>query len=288
MELNNKVFVTGGNGFLGRVLIKELQSHGYQIVSYDIENGQDILNYSNLVLSMKNCNSCVHLAAVADLYEAEADPEHCTNVNIKGTNNIIKACEKLNISLFFASTCCIYGNNGESISSESSRMNPTEIYAESKKISEELIRKSNCTYSLMRLATFYGPQMRKSLATHMFIEKALNNEIVTIHGNGKQTRCYTHVEDIATGIRVLLEQIKPPPIINIASNESISVLELLDLIKQLTNKNIKTEFSTDREGQIYNSNIDCTLLKSLGWKPKWTLKEGMQQCIQYLKEGVPN
>ena len=167
-------------------------------------------------------------------------------------------------------------------------MNPTEIYAESKKISEELIRKSNCTYSLMRLATFYGPQMRKSLATHMFIEKALNNEIVTIHGNGKQTRCYTHVEDIATGIRVLLEQIKLPPIINIASNESVSVLELLDLIKQLTNKNIKTDLVTDREGQIYNSNIDCTLLKSLGWKTKWTLKEGMQQCIQYLKRRVPN
>lgn len=276
------VLITGSSGFLGARVCNEFASAGYDVRTFDVSEGQDILNLDQITTAITGCDICVHLAAVSDLYEAELSPDVCLSINVEGTKNIAKACFDNNVRLLYASTCCAYGNNGVAVSDESSPLVPTELYAKTKLMGEKVIEQSGCDYRLLRLATFYGPEMRKSLATSIFLEKTIGGEDIEIHGDGKQTRCYTHVDDITLGIRLVADKNECPKIINISDNTPYSVNELMAIISSIVGKRSKTVYVKDRSGQITSSSINSDLLKSLGWKPVWTLHQGLSDCFNKL------
>ena len=152
----------------------------------------------------------VHLAAVADLNEAERDPELAEKVNVQGTEAVLSCCDACSVRMLFASTCCAYGNNGvQGVNNELAPLSPTELYAKTKVLGEKLVlgspRLHELKHVVMRLATFYGPGMRGALATALFLERALSGKAIRTHGSGEQTRCYTHVDDVAEGTRVILQ-----------------------------------------------------------------------------------
>ncbi|MGR5145603.1 NAD-dependent epimerase/dehydratase family protein [Photobacterium alginatilyticum] len=281
--MTKKILVTGSSGFLGVSVCRELVAAGYEVVEFDISHGLSILDVRQVHSSMQDCDICVHLAAVADLYEAEDEPTKCHEVNVDGTRIIAEACFQFGVRLLYASTCCAYGNNGEEISDELSPVSPTELYAESKLAGEKIIEKVGCSYHLLRLATFYGPEMRKSLATALFLEKAKLEQTIEIHGDGNQTRCYTHVDDIATGIRVIIENENASRIINVSDDTPYSVNHLVTLINQITGRKVDVEYVEDRIGQIRTSAINSDRLRKLGWKPTWTLYSGLMDCYQKLQ-----
>nr|ADD93008.1 hypothetical protein [uncultured archaeon MedDCM-OCT-S04-C163] len=127
-----KILVTGSEGFLGKILSKKLLLEGHEIIPYDISLGKDILDFKQLYEDMSNCDVCIHLAAIADLYIAEVNPELTLKINVKATEKLIQFANELDVRILFSSTVCAYGNNGEDISTESSPLAPTEIYAKSK------------------------------------------------------------------------------------------------------------------------------------------------------------
>lgn len=186
--------------------------------------------------------------------------------------------------MLFASTCCIYGNNECHPSNEESLTCPTEPYAKSKKQSEADIlsdQENPLGHTCLRLAFFYGPAMRKELAPAVFLMKAYANEPIQIHGSGKQTRTFTYVDDIVSGIVTVATNAYKYPIINITNNESISVLEIARMAQALTRNPVPLKFISDREGQIKNEEILSDRLKSLGWKPKVDFAEGMIKSYEY-------
>ncbi|MBB1441494.1 NAD-dependent epimerase/dehydratase family protein, partial [Shewanella sp. SG41-4] len=193
------------------------------------------------------------------------------------------ACLKTKTRLLYASTCCAYGNNNQEISDEDSPVSPTELYAETKLQGEKVIENVGGEYSLLRLATFYGPNMRPSLATSIFLRKILLGQEIEIHGDGKQTRCYTHVDDIASGIRIVLESVNTPKIINISDDTAYSVNDLVKIISKVTGKHPKVKYVNDRAGQIWSSSIKSMRMKQLGWQPKWNLMSGLTDCMNHLK-----
>lgn len=276
------VLITGSSGFLGARVCNEFASAGYDVRTFDVSDGQDILNLDQITTAITGCDICVHLAAVSDLYEAELSPDVCFSVNVDGTKNISKACFDNNVRLLYASTCCAYGNNGVAVSDESSPLVPTELYAKTKLMGEKVIEQSGCNYRLLRLATFYGPEMRKSLATSVFLEKTIAGVDIEIHGDGKQTRCYTHVDDIALGIRIVADNKECPKIINISDNTPYSVNELVAIVSSIVGRRSKAVYVKDRIGQITSSSINSDLLKSLGWMPVWTLYKGLSDCFNKL------
>lgn len=284
--MKKNILVTGSEGFLGQSVCEELIKFGFNVIPFDIIYQQDILNESQLRTALSNCSVCIHLAAVSDLYIAEADIAMCDKINIQGTLNIAKICCELNIRLLNASTCCIYGNNDILTSTETSPVCPTESYAKSKLVAESVVKDSGAEFCNMRLATFYGPKMRKSLATYVFIEKAIKGDAITIHGDGNQTRCYTHVDDVARGIRILLQQSSLPEIVNIASDESCSVNDIVSIIESISGKTTRKEFSEDRQGQIYHSRILSNPLSNMGWHPEYTTSQGLKECYEYLKSSL--
>lgn len=281
--MTKKILITGSSGFLGESVCREMSEAGYHVKPFDICHGNNIMNFNQVLDAMKDCDICIHLAAVSDLYKADAEPKQCYEVNVKGTHNIALACLKTNTRLLYASTCCAYGNNNVEVSDESSPVAPTELYAETKLQGEKVIAEVGCEYNVLRLATFYGPKMRSSLATSVFLRKILMEQPIEIHGDGNQTRCYTHVDDIASGIRVVLESNDTPTIINISDEIPYTVNQLIDAISKVTGVMPATKYVEDRAGQIKSSVISCKRLKKLGWQPKWDLISGLTDCMNEIK-----
>jgi nucleoside-diphosphate-sugar epimerase len=281
-----KIIITGGTGFLGKRLCRKLKENKHDIMSYDLVDGYDILNNEQLERTFIDFkpDCIIHLAACADLNIFAKKPEISYQINVIGTRNILKLCQKYNIRLLFASTCCCYGNNETHPTDETSPTCPTEPYAKSKKESEKDILEVGLPHCCMRLATFYGPEMRAALAPAVFLDKAHKNETIEVHGSGKQTRTMTYVDDIVSGIITIAESKPEYTIINITTEEITSVNDMIIHAKNLTGNKVKCINVVDREGQIHEEIIHSKRLQSLGWKWKTTFEEGMEKSYKfYLK-----
>lgn len=274
-----KVLVTGSAGFLGEVVLDVLRARGYESVGYDLAHGDDVLDLAALTRALTGCAACVHLAAVADLYVAETRPTIAESVNVEGTRCVAQACAAVGARMLYASTCCVYGNNGVALCDERAAPAPTEIYARTKLAAEAFVPLAGSRSSVLRLATFYGPRMRDSLATSVFLRSARAGRPLEIHGSGRQTRCYTHVDDVASAIVMVLGSARELPCVNVATPEVTSVLELAELAMQVTGVRVPLHFVADRPGQIHQSRIDSSLLQRLGWAPQWSMREGLAACV---------
>ncbi|KAK9760120.1 hypothetical protein K7432_016180 [Basidiobolus ranarum] len=282
------ILVTGGSGFLGKRVIENLRRKGYEVVSYDIAHGMDILNTEQLesIIVNSRISTIIHLAAVSDLNIFRDNVSLSNMINIQGTRNVLSLCNSYGIRLLFASTCCCYGNNEIHPSDEASPISPTEPYAKSKAVSEQDILAYGLPHTCMRLATFYGPNMRESLAPAVFLDRAHRNKDIKIHGNGLQTRTFTYIDDIVSGIITILENKPRYTIINITSTEEVSVLTVASIAKRLTKNDVRISYVEDRQGQIYKEQISNNRLMNLGWKPKINFEKGMALSYeQYQQNG---
>lgn len=279
-----KVLVTGSEGFLGQRLCKLLEAQTkHTVLRYDIQLGHNVLNEKQLDYALNGVDTCIHLAAVADLYIAEDNPELTQSINVEATRLVLEACNRHDVRLLFASTVCAYGNNGYEQSDEDAPLAPTEVYASSKATAETLLAHHLDKHCILRLATFYGPGMRSSLATNVFLRALLNDEVIHVHGDGQQTRCYTHVDDVAQGIICILES-DQNGVFNVAGEEEVSVLELIEVLAKVTNKRPQLQFVDDRFGQIQRSNISSNRLRRLGWHQKYTLERGLLSCVDCIED----
>jgi UDP-glucose 4-epimerase len=275
-----RVMVTGSRGFLGRAVVAELESANHKVTRFDIEDGENILNSGQVERGMIGVDLCIHLAAVADLYDAEENVDKCRLVNVEGTRIVADSCHKNRVRLLFISTVCAYGNNGYDVQNENAPLMPTEIYAETKAEAEALLSSTDgLDYRIIRAATFYGLGMRDTLAVQRFINASKNGRRIEIHGSGQQTRCYTHVDDVAAAITIVAEQWPVELVYNVANPEPTSVIELVETIRSLSSVELEVIHVPDRNGQIMSSSIDVARMKSIGWSPEIELKEGIAQLL---------
>jgi nucleoside-diphosphate-sugar epimerase len=281
-----KYLITGASGFLGKRLRRELRQKHHEVFCYDITLGYNILYKDQLETTIQDWmpDTIIHLAACADLNIYRENPEASRKVNIEGTRNILKLCQKYNVRLLFASTCCCYGNNNIHPSNENSPLVPTESYAKSKKESEDEILKVGLPHCCMRLATFYGPEMRAELASAIFLDKCHNNQKIQIHGDGTQTRTITYVDDIVSGIIIIAESEPKHTIVNVTTEDIVSVLDMVRIAKEVTGNDVEVEHVEDRVGQIYREVISSKRLQEMGWKPKVSFEEGMKLSYEYYKK----
>ncbi len=282
-----KVIVTGGSGFMGKRIIRRLHEKGHDTMSYDKVDKFDILNRDQLegVFLMFHPDAVIHLAACSDLNIFVKFPDISKRINVQGTRNILELCDTHGVRLLFASTCCCYGNNNTHPSDESSPVCPTEPYAQSKRDSEydilNSIKERDTKHTCMRLATFYGPEMRKALAPAIFIDNIQRGEVIEIHGSGDQTRTMTYVDDMIEGIITILEGDITFPIVNVTTEEIVSVIDMISHAEKVVGKKAKVVHVEDRKGQIHKEAIKSTRLQSLGWKAKTTFEVGMKNSYEY-------
>lgn len=225
--LKRSVLVTGGNGYLGSVLVGELSVRSYRTIVFDncltslnfpsslkISNVSyvlgDVRDPKDLESLLKGVDVVVHLASIVGDPACNGAPQLAWDINYLGTIQLAKACRRAGIRRFvFASTCSNYGLQVDEYMDEMAPLNPQSIYAQTKIQSEHYllsVRDEMFSPCILRFATLYGlsPRMRFDLAINLMTIKALLENEVTVYG-GDQWRPFLHVRDAALAIIQALE-----------------------------------------------------------------------------------
>lgn len=270
-----KTLVTGSSGFLGKHVMHLLGMDG---VPYDIADGKDILDAGQLKESLEGCGRVIHLAAVADLYEAEASQSRTFELNVMGTEVVARVCAQLKIQLVFASTCCAYGNNQPA--TVDTALAPTENYAASKAAAEYVVRQYGGPFRIDRLPTLYGPGMREALFIYRVIDAVYNGRPVKLDGDGVASRQYGYVQDVAYSLLDPGENWNRLPVRNLNGPEAISNIKVVADVCRILNRAVTVVFSEDRKSQIYGQQIRSDLDHPMEWL------EGLKKTIDWYREQV--
>jgi UDP-glucose 4-epimerase len=297
-----KYIVTGGAGFIGSNIVKKLVSKGNNVTVIDnlytgkesnLEAVKDkiiflkdsILNIDLLEKEMKNIDGVFHQAALASVQDSFSKPDEYHNVNVNGTENILKMAKKNNFKVVYASSSSVYGNPEKIPIKESDSKNPINPYAETKLKKEELaVKYSKIGVKVIGLRYFnvFGNGQSKEYAgvVKLFLERIQNKLPPKINGDGLQARDFVFVEDVANANIMAMESNVDHAFFNVGTNTNISVTELAHLMIKAANLDIKPIFGAALKGDVKITIADISLIKkSLGWNPTITIEEWLKQKI---------
>ena len=282
--ISKNVLITGGAGYIGRVLI-DLAPSDWQIIVLDnlmFGNSNFVppkkLNFvkgdirDELVIdkTIQKSDVIIHLAGIVGEASYKKNSIAAWEINYKATKKIVELAKKYGKRLVFMSTCSAYGYNSD-ICTEETEPNPVDDYSVSKIMSEKDIQEELNDYTIFRLGTVYGwsPRMRFDLIINRIIEKTLWNEPIEIFG-GKQWRPFIHVKDAANALIISVEKPIKSGIINLVSEN----YQILDVAKQITdNLKIVSERVDNRSYHVDNTKIKNVVK----WVPKMTITEAIQE-----------
>ncbi len=286
--MSKNVLVTGGSGFIGSHVVDFLVKKKYNVTTFDLsppirKNVKfikgNILDKNCLRIALKNIDFVFHLAAVSDINKVKSIPIKTINTNILGTTYLLEASRNKNVKRFiFASSVYSFGTTGN-------------LYTTSKISSELLIKNYRLlfgqNFTILRYSTAYGPRSREVDAVSIFVERALKNLDIVIFGDGQQKRNYLHVEDLAKGSMMALKQKTKNKIITLTSKNNIKMFDLARTIIRLTKSNSKIRFNKkNKRFDDFTSNYSYKNNNEgiINWKPKYSLKKGLEQYIRFKRK----
>ncbi len=298
------VLVTGGCGYIGSELVPLLLEKGYDVTILDNFSMSspsilfnlrkdvnfifgDIRNEEDVKSALKGCDAVVHLAALTGADESFKAKERTFDINLRGTENLLKLAADEEVERFvFSSSCNIYGRQ-EGVISEESKPNPLNPYAESKRLAEEAClkyqRERGLSTSILRLSTLYGyaPGVRFNLVINMFALYALTNHPLTIYGDGTNWRPYIHVKDAAKAFLFALERRDfEKEVFNVGSNrENYRIKDIVALFKEAFKKNLGVVYLRDKDsGPSYR--VDFSKIERAGFSCERSVKDGIKELIE--------
>jgi len=317
-----KILITGGAGFIGSYLAEAYLARGEQVyIVDDLSTGSQsnirhlipdsrfhfvkdsILNRETMLELIGICDIVVHLAAAVGVKLIIDEPLKSIHTNIAGTETVLELANKFRKIVFLASSSEVYGKNSQVPLSESDlRMyGPTQIlrwsYAATKAMDEFLALAYHRTQQLpVIIARFFntvGPRQmgRYGMVIPRFIGQALKNEPITVFGDGTQTRSFTYVEDVVSGIMGLIDEPQAiGEIFNIGGEEEISINNLAKRIISVTRSRSKIHHipyaSAYQEGfeDMERRVPDITKIKDLiGYKNSHSLEDILERVAEYEK-----
>lgn len=315
---NSKILVIGGAGFIGSHLVKELlKTDVKEVVIYDnfargkkenIEEslkdarcyiyplGGDIRDTDILNEAMKGVDYVFHLAAMW-LLHCKDFPRTAFDVNIKGTFNVLEACVNNNIKkLVYSSSASVYGDAVKVPMTEDHPFNNKNFYGATKIAGEAMATAYNDRYGLevigLRYMNVYGPGQDQhavySGVVPIMLNKIEANEQPVINGDGSQAYDFIYVEDVARANIAALESDVKHGFYNVGTEVQTSIKELCDTILDLKKSDLKVKYvpySDDDARQFVQNRIGSRQKaeKELGFKYKYSLREGLQKLIDWRK-----
>ena len=307
----NKILVTGGAGFLGSILCRELLDDGYKVrvldnLIYGDEGIKDLYGRNNFefingnmtdvcdVLSaMDDVDAIIHLGALVGDNASDVNAEDTIEINYLATKMLAGVCKYKKINKFiFASSASVYGISDEQgLLTEESRLNPLSLYARMKEKSEKaLLEMKDYVFqpTILRMGTLYGlsPRMRFDIVINLFSIMAIKNHKISLHG-GNQERCFCHVKDAA---QAYIRCLKAPTnkingqIFNVSS-ENMRIGKLAELIKIIIpNTQIDTYTKKfDNRSYIASSR---KIERVLGFTPKYKIMDGIREIKECAVNGM--
>lgn len=311
MDLNGKkILVTGGAGFVGSNITKQLLDLGAKVCVLDsLYTGMEHLlpKHENLTFIkgdvcdkqlvdtlIKEYKLIIH-AAAKNIIASTKNPYEDYETNIGGTLNILISSKKHGIEkLVYTGSASVYGNPKIIPTSEDSPTYTLSPYATSKLAGENycisFYESYNLPISIVRYSNVYGinqdPSNPYCGVVSKFFENAINNKDITIHGNGEQTRDFTYVFDAAKAtIDCLISEKSVGQIYNTGSGFETSINDLAEKIIKISNSNSKILKIDKRDiDNIRRRSVNIEQIRrSLKWSPKYTLDEGLELTYKWLK-----
>ena len=308
--MTKRILVTGGAGFLGSHLCERLLENGDEVLCAD---NYFTGNKNNILKLMDNhrfevvrhdvtfplyveVDEIYNLACPASPIHYQHDPVQTTKTSVHGAINMLGLAKRLGAKILQASTSEIYGDPEIHPQPESywGHVNPIGVrscYDEGKRCAETLFfdyhRQHNLEIKVMRIFNTYGPRMHPDdgRVVSNFIVQAMQDKPITIYGDGSQTRSFCYVADMVTGMIALMatdKDVSGP--INIGNPNEFTILELATKIKKLTDSDSEIVFKElpSDDPQQRKPNIELAK-KTLDWKPKVELEEGILKTIDYFR-----
>ena len=295
-----KFVVTGGAGFIGSNIVKQLLKQNHtpividnlsrgkieRISSPDIEfHKVDIRNIDQLKKILKNSDGIFHQAALTDVQESFTKQEEYNDVNVKGTENIFKIAKEFNLKVVYASSSSVYGNPEKIPITENSKRDPINPYGKTK-LDDELIAekysKDNVSIIGLRYFNVYGKGQTGSYAGVItkFINKLKENKDPIIFGSGIQVRDFIFVEDVALANIAAMKSNVNNGFFNIGTGITTSIKQLAKIMIDLSNLKLEIQYEKALDGDVNNSQANTNLTESaLKWKYSIKLKDGLETII---------
>lgn len=303
-----KILITGGAGFIGSNLGERLVENGDHVICLDDfstgrkENIAHLMNKQNFEVISHDiiqplrieADEIYNLACPASPLQYQYNPIRTLKTNVLGSLNILDLARRFNSRILQASTSEIYGDPLMHPQTEEYRGNvnpigPRACYDEGKRCAEGIFfdyhRQYGVDIKVVRLFNTYGPKMdtNDGRVVSNFIVQALQNEDITIYGEGTQTRSFCYVDDIIEGLIKMMgssEDFLGP--VNLGNPVEISIKQLAEKVIELTDSKSKLLYLPLPEDDPIRRKPDISLAKeSLGWEPKVPLNNGLKKTIGY-------
>lgn len=330
--------MTGGAGFIGSRLAEKLLDEGHDVAVIDDLSTGSLDNISGLIDKprfqlivdtitnelvldrlVSGCDAIFHFAAAVGVDLIVRDPVHVIETNILGTHTVLKVANRYRRKLLIASTSEIYGKSDDVPFGEDddrllgSTTKARWSYSSSKAVDEFLglayHRQKGLPIVIVRLFNTIGPRQtgRYGMVVPRFVQQVIQGEVLTVHGDGEQSRCFCDVEDTVRGILGLMEF--PPAVgevFNIGSTKEVTILELakmvLNVVGSIDSEILDQQGDAWQDGQIVRVPYDqayepgfedmrrrvpnITKIKSaIGWKPLVSLDESLRRIAEsHIKE----
>ena len=307
------VLVTGGAGFIGSHLVRQLLDAKHQVTVLDnvstgtwqhLPQGKDTCTCWEMDIRDKAAREkieqakfdvIVHLAAQTMVDVSVKDPDFDASENVMGTVNILEAARHSGVKrIIFASTAASYGDVTEDRLPirEDETLAPMSFYGLSKVTVEKYLKLYHDLYGLdyvaLRFANVYGERQGdtgEGGVISIFAKRIAKDQGITVFGDGKQTRDFIYAGDIAAGIIAAMTTDKANAVYNLSNQTETSLLELIELMAKASGKTVEPAFAAPREGDI-NRSMLCheAAVQNLNWQPKMDLAEGLARTINYFRE----
>ena len=321
--------VTGGAGFIGSHIVERLLKDGHNVrvldnfssgklenlsftspyavrsTQYELVRG-DIRDSATCLKSCTGIDYVLHQAALRSVPKSMTMPHEYNAVNIDGTVNILEAALKSKVKrVVMASSSSVYGDVTKFPEKETDMPLLISPYALTKLAGEYYSRVFSENYGLetvnLRYFNVFGPKQslddEYAVVIPKFITCMLNNEQPPIHGDGKQSRDFTYIDNVVEA-NILAATIPTTyhlqpttkhsvfcEIFNVACGSDNSILELVTTLNKIMGKQIKPRFTPVRPGDVYKSLADISKIKSmLGYKPKVNFEEGLRRTVAWFEE----
>ena len=301
-----RVLISGGNGFLGSFLTDFLVSNGTSVTVVDDLSTSKRRQVSDKAKFIKmkiekfktkeKFDFVIHLAARPSPEDYIQNPLATINSNDLGTRVMLEIARKSDAVFMYTSTSEVYGDPSILPIPETyfGYVNPNGVrscYDESKRFSESLIKAYERQYGLdiriQRPFNVYGPRIREDgfygRVIPRFIDQAIKNDSITIHGDGKQTRSFLYVEDwLSATSKILTSPKAKGEIFNVGNNNEISINKLAKIILSQTKSKSDIVHIKPREEDPRRRAADIRKIKRiLGWEPKVSLEDGLKRTIDW-------
>ncbi|MFA5858148.1 MAG: NAD-dependent epimerase/dehydratase family protein [Elusimicrobiota bacterium] len=299
-----KIVVTGGAGFIGSHVVEHYcrDARNKVVVLDNLRSGyrKNLISLTHefieaSVTDLTAVERCIdgaeyvfHLAALVSVPESMKEPKLTEDINVGGTLNILSAAVKYHVKkVVFISSAAVYGTNPVVPKTEDMLPEPRSPYAVTKLAGEYYCNIYAQEYGLpvvaARFFNVFGPRQdprsQYAAAIPIFTSKAVKNELITIYGDGEQTRDFVYVKDVVNALTCVVAN--GNGVYNIGLGKGTSVNSLVKKIVELTNSQSKIIYAEPRVGDVKFSVADITRLKNAGFKSNVAFEDGLSDTVKY-------